>query len=258
MKKLLVVLFSMFLMVALAGCGGSDTKNANPNKGKALRVGTDVNYPPFEFFQEKTKAYTGFEVDLVQAVAKEMGYDKVEFVNEAFTQMIPGLEANKYDVVIAGMNVTSERQAKIDFSKSYIKDKVKVVAPLKAQIGDDAAALAGKKVAVEEGSTSEKFAQDNKLSYVAVKGSTQLVLDTVLKGEADAALVSELSAKFLMTNQGYAKKVKFTGEKALVEENIAMGVKKGNSALLEKLNTSLENYRRTTTYAQLKTTYFGK
>ena len=258
MKKVLVVLCTLIMMLALVGCGGTSSTRTNHHKGQVLRVGTDVNYPPFQFFQEKTKNYTGFEVDLIQALAKEMGYDKVEFVNEYFIKMIPGLEAGKYDVVIAGMNISPERQAKVDFTNSYIKDRVKIVVPTNVKLADELAAVKMKKVAVEMGSTSEDYAKANKLNYIAVKGSTKLVLDTVLKGDADVALVSELSAKYLMANEGYGSKVHFTGDNALVEENIAMAVKKGNKEFLDHLKKTLDAYRRTTTYQQTKTTYFGK
>ena len=76
MKKILMLMFCVVMALALAGCGGSKEKEA-ARAGKVLKVATDANFPPFEFYQEQSKVHTGFDIALAKAVAKQMGYEKV-------------------------------------------------------------------------------------------------------------------------------------------------------------------------------------
>lgn len=98
MKKFFMLMFCVVMAFALAGCGGSNEKNASQApECKVLKVATDANFPPFEFYQEQSKVHTGFDIALVKAVAKQMGYEKVEFVNVDFKNILTGLQDKKYD-----------------------------------------------------------------------------------------------------------------------------------------------------------------
>ena len=77
MKKLVVFLLCVMFAMVLAGCGGT-TKEKTAEK--VLKVATDANFPPYEYYQEKTKVHTGFDIGLMNALAKEMGYTKVEYI----------------------------------------------------------------------------------------------------------------------------------------------------------------------------------
>ena len=60
----------------MVGCG-----NKTIVEKKVLRVGTTANFPPFEYFQPNSGIHTGYDIDLIRELGKNMGYDKVEFVN---------------------------------------------------------------------------------------------------------------------------------------------------------------------------------
>ena len=71
MKKILCFVLSILCLLAVAGCGGGAKKAEVPAQKQAaaekvLRVGTDADYPPFEYYQESTKAFIGFDVELVR------------------------------------------------------------------------------------------------------------------------------------------------------------------------------------------------
>ena len=85
MKKILSFVLGIICLLAVAGCGGHAPQAGAPSHKEShteqvLRVGTDADYPPFEYYQESTKAFIGFDVELIQGVAREAGYSKVEFV----------------------------------------------------------------------------------------------------------------------------------------------------------------------------------
>ena len=91
----------ILLMALAAGCGGSQ-KDAASSGEKVLKVGTTADFAPFEFQDADGKEYQGFDMDLIRALGKEMGY-KVEIQNLNFDGLIPSLETGNVDVVVSGM-----------------------------------------------------------------------------------------------------------------------------------------------------------
>ncbi|MCD7975393.1 MAG: transporter substrate-binding domain-containing protein [Phascolarctobacterium sp.] len=121
----------MVFAATVIGCGsgspGSSVSGNTVNAGKVLKVGTDANFPPYEYYQAQSKTHTGFDIDLITAFAQHMGYDKVEFVNVEFSKIFEELNAKQYDLAIAGITVNSERAAKVAFTDTYIKDGFKII-----------------------------------------------------------------------------------------------------------------------------------
>ena len=89
-KKLFVLLAAcVFATFALAGCGGSNSASSGSGSGaKVLKVGSSIDFAPFEFQDEGQKDYQGFDMDLIRAIGKEMGYE-VEVQNIGFDGLIP-------------------------------------------------------------------------------------------------------------------------------------------------------------------------
>ena len=110
-KKGLALAAAAVLALGLAsGCGSE--KKADSASGKApLKVATNATYVPFEFKSKDGKDYTGYEIDVVRAVAKELGRD-VEFKNIAFDGLIPSLQSHEVDMTASGMTATKERDRK--------------------------------------------------------------------------------------------------------------------------------------------------
>ena len=123
-----------------------------------LHVGTEATFAPFEFMDEQTKELTGFDMELITAVAKAMG-DDVKIQNMGFDGLIPSLQTRIIDVTAAAMTITPERVKRIDFSEPYYQsglvilvkkdnlDKVKDLDSLQgktlcAQIGTTGALMA--------------------------------------------------------------------------------------------------------------------
>ena len=125
MKKILCFVLSILCLLAVAGCGGGTQKAEVPVQKQAasekvLRVGTDADYPPFEYYQESTKAFIGFDVELVQGVARELGYSRVEFVDLEFNNLLPSLKDGQVDAVISCMKVFRKNAKRRRISRSPI------------------------------------------------------------------------------------------------------------------------------------------
>ncbi len=100
---------------------GDDGESITVKEG-VLKVGMDLQYPPFETFDDDNKA-SGISVDVAQGLADRMGLE-LEVVNMDFSTLIPSLETGAIDIAIASMSITEEREKKVDFSKPYFYFKI--------------------------------------------------------------------------------------------------------------------------------------
>lgn len=258
MKKVLMLMFCVIMALAMAGCGGGEKKAETPAAGKVLKVATDANFPPFEYYLKDSKAHTGFDIDLMNAVAKQMGYEKVEYVNVEFKDIFTGLSEKKYDAAIAGISITPERERIAEFSEPYAEDGYKVVVGKKAAPGDDFSSLEGKTVAAEEGSYALELLKNNtKTAKLVPVHDTEAGIKLVADGKADALVASKIAASFFIANT-YNDKVRFAGDKVLYADKIGIAVARGNNELEKKMNDALKEVKRSGEYNKIYSSYFGK
>ena len=158
-KKLGAALLTGVLATSmLAGCG-SDKKDAANDTKKPLRVATNATFVPFEFKDnDQSTEYKGFEMDLIRAVAKEMGRD-VEFNNIAFSGIIPIIQQGDMDIAATGMTVTKERAQKVAFAAPFYESKLVILTPKNSGV-HSVADLQGKQIAVQIGTTGAKYAEE--------------------------------------------------------------------------------------------------
>ncbi len=94
-------------------------KTDGTGSGPVVSIATDATFPPFETVDEKTKDLTGFDIELMRAIAKETGLN-FEFVNIGWDPMLAGLAQCQYDAAIAAITITPERQQQFLFSEPYV------------------------------------------------------------------------------------------------------------------------------------------
>ncbi|HKL60801.1 MAG TPA: transporter substrate-binding domain-containing protein [Acholeplasma sp.] len=112
MKKILLITIMLLSFITLAGCSRDET---------VLRVGMDLKYPPFETLDGDTPE--GISVEVAKALGRYLNR-KVEIVNTNFISLIPSLQSNEIDVVIASMSITDERKKFVEFSDPYFFFKI--------------------------------------------------------------------------------------------------------------------------------------
>ena len=159
--------------------------------GKTLYVGTNAEFAPFEYL-EKGKV-TGFDMELMNALAKEMKMD-VKIENMAFDGLLPALQMKKVDVVIAGMTETPERKKAVSFTKPYFKAK-QVIITKKGKDIKDFKELSGKKVGVMLGFTGDAVVSDIKGVKVQRFDATYSAVMALEKGKVDAVVADSEPAK---------------------------------------------------------------
>ena len=234
MKKIFknLVLFLMLIMSTLTFA-----------KGK-LYVGTNAEFPPFEHLDKGE--VVGFDIDLVKAIGKKLDMEIV-IKDMAFDGLIPALETNKIDIVIAGMTASDERKMAVNFSNPYYTaNQVIILNDNNNDIKtfDD---LNGKLVGVMLGFTGDVVVSEMKdvkskkynASYAAIMELQNNKIDAVV-------LDSETSLNYVKNNK-VLKLAETSGE----PEEYAIAISKKNSELLNKINTTLDELKKDGTYETL-------
>lgn len=255
MKKIVCIILAIICLLAVAGCGGG-TKKAEAPGEKVLRVGTSANYPPFEYYQETSKTYIGFDVELMQGLAREAGYSKVEFVDMEFNKLLPSLKDKQVDAVISCLTITDERKGMADFTQPYLVS-ANVAVGLSDTKTRSAGAMKDKRIAAEAGSIHVKQAKQYSGTVIECGGAEE-ALKLVMDKKADFAIVDNHTAGFFITNFYNGKltvMAELPGDK---DKGIGIAVAKGNKELADRLNEGLRKYREDAAYYQMKNTYFGK
>ena len=255
-KKLLVLCMTGLLavMALAAGCGGTQ-KDAASSAEKVLRVGTTADFAPFEFQDADGKDYQGFDMDLIRAVGKEMGY-KVEIQNLNFDGLIPSLETGNVDLVVSGMSINDERKAKVLFSEPYYKSGLTIVVKKDNTAINAFKDLTGKKVAVQIGTTSAKEVKT--LGNVEVKEFNSSA-DTFMElkaGGVDAVVNDRPVNDYYILKSG-EKDVRALDE-LLTSEDYGLAINKNNADLQKKVNDALASLKKSGEYDKIFAKWFGE
>lgn len=241
MKKLLIA-------AVLAGI------SVSASAAETIRFATEASYPPFEFVAADNKIQ-GFDVDLANALCKEMQAE-CTFTNQGFDSLIPSLKFKRFDAVMAGMDITPEREKQVLFSKPYYDNSALFIAE-KGKVAD-VAALKGKRVGVQNGTTHQKFLTDKhpEITTVGYDSYQNAILD-LKNGRVDAvfgdtAVVNE----WLKTNPQLGVATDKVTDPQYFGTGLGIAVRPDNKALLEKLNSALAAIKADGTYQKISDQWF--
>lgn len=216
-----------------------------------LVVATDTAFVPFEF--KDGDNYVGFDVDMWDAIAKELGVT-YELRPMDFAGIIPALQTGQVDVALAGITIKPERQKVIDFSDGYYDSGLMLMVPADSDIAgpDD---LAGKKLAVKTGTSSSDYAEENfkdtELRKFPNIDNAYLELRT---GGVDAAMHDTPNVLYYIATAGGGA-VKAVGTQMMAHE-YGIGFPKG-SELTAKVNTVLAEMKADGRYDAIYEKWFG-
>ena len=208
------------------------------------------------YYQEMNKTFLGFDVELIQGVARKMGYTRVEFVDLEFNNLLPSLQDGQVDAVISCMTITDERRKMVDFTEPYLISSNVVIGSVDTK-ATNLDAMKDKRIAAEVGSVHANQAKQYSQNVITCS-SAEEALKLVMDKKADFAIVDNHTAGFFITNFYNGKltvMAELPGDK---DKGIGIAVAKGNKELADRLNEGLREYMQTASYLQMKKTYFGK
>jgi polar amino acid transport system substrate-binding protein len=248
-KKIMAVLLTGVIVVGgFAGCSKkAEDASSKPavsgsieeikNRG-VIRIGVFSDKPPFGYVDSEGKNQ-GFDVVIAKRFAKDLLGDesKIEFVLVEAANRVAVLESNKVDITMANFTVTEERKQKVDFANPYMKVSLGIVSPDGAQI-TSVDQLKGKKLIVNKGTTAQTYFEKNHPDIELLKYDQNTEAFEALKDGRGAALAHDNTEVLAWAkgNSGFSVGVPTLGG----QDTIAPAVKKGNTELLNWINTELE------------------
>ncbi len=254
--------------IAVSGCQKAENTAANtaaasstnPSAAAAtnsadmpqIRIATESTYKPLSF-KDANGNLVGFEIDLANAMCAQAKL-KCEIISQEWDGLIPGLQAKKYNAIMAGMSDTPERRKVITFSDPYLMNQLVVIGKKGGdkEFGD----LAGKNVAVHRSSTASEYLEKH-FPKAIQKGydsqeNTYLDLEA---GRSDYLISDSIPALYwLQSDKGKNFEVK--GQPININDKIAIALRQ-NDPLIGQFNTALAALKANGTYDKINQKYFG-
>jgi ABC-type amino acid transport substrate-binding protein len=211
-------------------------------------IGTDAPFPEYTYV-DAAGVITGFERDVMDEVCTRAALTcSWELAN--FDQLIPGVMAGQFDVVLGGIAVTDARRAMVDFTDPYHSTDPNewYIGPPDAETPD--AAL----VAVQSGTVQEAHLRTMGYDHVVFPTEPE-VLQALRDGKVDLAFgpfQTRADIRAFLDQNGFD----FVYSEVLIDDGVGMAVCKGNASLLTTLNLALDGMRRDGTLANLENRWF--
>ncbi|MEC5200886.1 cystine transport system substrate-binding protein [Arthrobacter sp. PL16] len=255
------------LTLALAGCGSSSTPAGEGGSSESaasnslqeiqdsgvLTIGTEGTYKPFSFHEDGSGELTGYDVEVITAVAEKMGVE-AEFEETQWDAIFAGLEAGRFDVIANQVSITDERKETYDFSEPYTVSSGVIVTSADNNDISSFEDLSGKTTAQSLTSNWYELATESGANVEPVEGWAQSV--TLLEqGRVDATINDELTyLDYQKTNNNEGIKIAATTDET---SESAVAVVKGSTELVDAINTALGELRADGTLTEISEKYFG-
>lgn len=238
------------LALVAAGCGGSSdnsTSGGGGGGGETLTVGSDIPYPPFE--QGKPGHYTGFDIELMEAIGEKLGRT-VEFQDTSFETIFRDVAQGKFDAVISAATITPEREKAVAFSDPYYLSEQAILVKEGSDI-TGLSDLSGKTIAAQQGTTGLELAKEKSgASEIRPYPEGPDAVNALKSGTVEAVVIDAPVAQNAVEKSGGVE----IAEKVPTEESYGIALAKDNTELLEEINEALKELEQDGTY----TTIFKK
>jgi ABC-type amino acid transport substrate-binding protein len=270
LSAFLAVLLVGALAIVVAGCGGGSSSSSSSETtteaeettggngaaeeeaeggGEKLTIGSDIPYPPFE--QGKAGSYTGFDVNLMEAIGKEIGREP-EFIKSSFETIFRDVSEGKFEAVMSAATITEEREKVVDFSLPYyLSEQAILVAEGSSITG--LSDLKGKTVAAEQGTTGLTLGKEKaEAGELRPFPEGPTAINALKSGTVEAVIIdAPVAVQALKETSGLE-----IAEKVPTEETYGIAVAKESTELLEQINEGLKKTIEDGSYAKVYEKWF--
>ena len=261
MKKLMTLVLALAMMLSLAACGGTGNNTADNtannttnntagnNTGDAdtndtgdaafttveegkLIMSTNAAFPPYEMTTDDG-GFEGIDVEIAEAIAEKLGLE-LQIDDMEFTAALEAAQSGMSDMVMAGVTVDEDRLAVMDFTNSYATGVQVVIVKEGSDVTLDN--LGDQLIGVQNGTTGWMYCTDDYGSdHVAAFDNGITAVQALMNDQVDCVVIDQAPAQsFVAENPGLT-----ILDTEYAVEDYAIGVAKGNTALLDALNTAL-------------------
>ncbi len=258
MKKILALALAVMMALSLAACAAKNNTPVPDDKQEVsltisegkLVMSTNAQFPPYEMIADDG-SFEGIDVEIATAIAEKLGLELVVDDME-FDAALQAAQNGKSDIVMAGVTVNDERLKVMDFSDTYASGVQVIIVKEGSDITVEN--LGEQKIGTQSGTTgyiycSDDFGEDKVTAYE--NGAT--AVQALINGQVDCVVIDNLPAQeFVKANEGL--KILDT---SYAEEDYAIGMKKGNTALVEAVNGALAELKADGTVDKILEKYLG-
>ena len=260
MKKLMTLILVLAMALSLAACGGNGNNTVNNNANNAnnanntnntadtdtnggaafttveegkLIMSTNAAFPPYEMTTDDG-GFEGIDVEIAGKIAEKLGLER-QIDDMEFTAALEAAQSGMSDMVMAGVTVDEDRLAVMDFSNSYATGVQVVIVKEGSDVTVDN--LGEQLIGVQNGTTGWMYCTDDYGSeHVAAFDNGITAVQALMNDQVDCVVIDQGPAQsFVAENQGLT-----ILETEYAVEDYAIGVAKGNTALLDAINGALE------------------
>ncbi len=253
-KKMIALAMAAVMALSVTACGSSSSSETAAAAGDeaevsdegadevlevttidegVFTVATNAEFPPYEYHDGGE--IVGIDVEIAQAIAEYLGLT-LEIEDIAFDSIIPEVTSGKVDMGIGAITVTEDRKKNVDFSDTYASSSQVIIVQEGSEItGPDD--LAGKNIGVQLGTTGDIYASDYESEGSTIERYNKgfEAIEALTQGKIDAVVIDQQPAEvFVSENEGI-----MILDEALTYEDYAFVIAKGNTALLDAVNTAL-------------------
>ncbi|WP_461207084.1 ABC transporter substrate-binding protein [Clostridium sp. DL1XJH146] len=252
-KKFISLGMVGILLLALTACGSS-TKTTYEKiiEDKEMTFAMTGAYPPFNFIDENGDL-TGFDIDIANAIAKEIGV-KSKPITTTWDGIIAGLTGKKFDMIIGSMSITEERQKQVNFTTPYYYDGAQFFA-IKGSGLNSIEDLQDGKVGVVTGTTFHDAL--NEMDNIKEILQFESDVDNIMaaeQGRSDGLVTGKFVG--LQAPEKYDVDLEPVGQ-LLYAEEIGIAIRKDDTKLLEEVNAALAKIVEDGTYEEISNKWFG-
>ena len=258
LSTMLAALAVLGVAIFAAGCGSSSdnsTTSGGGGGGETLTVGSDVPYPPFEEFGKSKTEFKGFDIELVEAIAKKIGRSP-EFKDTSFDTIFRDLAQGKFDMVASATTITDEREETVDFTNPYYLPSAQSIVVKKGNSGlKTDRDLEGLVVGVQQGTTGEEYVEEEiKTKELRTYPQGPDTIPALKAGTIDAVVIDRPVAENIIAADG---DLEISGG-IETEEQYGFVVQQGDEELLNELNDGLKEVIDSGEYKTIYTKWFHK
>lgn len=275
MKKVLCLALGLAMSLSLlAACSGGGSASPSPSasapapsasapaesglttvEAGKLHMSTNAAFPPYEMVKDDG-TFEGIDVEVAGAIAEKLGLELV-VDDMGFDAALLAAQNGQSDIVMAGVSVTPDRQEVMDFSDSYATGIQVVIVKEGSDVTMDN--LGEKMIGCQKATTGYLYASDTPENggygedHVIAYETGALAVEALKNGQVDCVIIDNEPAKaYVAANEGLT-----ILETPWVEEDYAIGMKKGNTALLEAVNNAMAELKADGTFQSIVDKYIN-
>jgi polar amino acid transport system substrate-binding protein len=244
-----------------AGCGSSNDNTTGSSTGSGggadlglltpgvLTVGSDIPYPPFEMGHPPD--YTGFDIDMIDEIAKRLGL-KPKIVDTSFGTIFSDEQAGKFDIVDSSSTITPAREKKVTFSDPYFDADQSLMVQKGSPIKSIKDITSSMSLAVQEGTTGQDYAEQHTDADVQGFAEIGTAFNSLQAGQVDGVVNDFAVSAFALKKYPQLDVV----QEIRTGENYGFPMQKTNTALIDAVNGALRDMEADGTYRKIFEKWF--